>query len=132
MQFSRRCSPEVEAALDTCLSVLRTLSRPSDPQATVFPDWTRDALTMAFRRAVTRAGVKDFRLHDCRHDAASQLAMRNVSLRTIQELLGHADPRMSAKYAHLSHAALADAVKLLDLMSDASAGYSVATRNGND
>ena len=117
---------------DTCLSVLRTRSRPADAQATVFPDWTRDALTMAFRRAVTRAGVKDFRLHDCRHDAASQLAMRNVSLRTIQELLGHADPRMSAKYAHLSHAALADAVKLLDLMSDDSAGYSVATRGGND
>lgn len=35
--------------------------------------------------------------------------MRNVSLSTIQELLGHADPRMSAKYAHLSQAALADA-----------------------
>jgi hypothetical protein len=58
--------------------------------------------------------------------------VRNVSLRTIQELLGHADPRLSAKYAHLSQAALADAVKLLDTMSDDSAGYSVATRSRND
>ncbi|MEK6717997.1 MAG: tyrosine-type recombinase/integrase, partial [candidate division NC10 bacterium] len=113
---------------DTGLGVLQALPRPDDSQAKAFGEWTRDALTMAFRRAAKRAGVKDFRLHDCRHDAASQLAMRNVSLRTIQELLGHADPRMSAKYAHLSPAALADAVKLLDGAEKESAGYSVATR----
>ncbi|MFQ5519989.1 MAG: tyrosine-type recombinase/integrase [Candidatus Methylomirabilia bacterium] len=116
---------------DTCLSVLRSLPRRLTPQAKVFPRWTPEALTMAFRRAVKRAGIKDLRLHDLRHDVASQLAMRNVSLRTIQELLGHADPRMSAKYSHLSQAALSDALKLLDGVSEEFAGYSVATRAGN-
>jgi integrase len=64
----------------------------------------RDAISSGLRRAAKRAGLEGFRLHDCRHGFASALAMSGVPTRGLQELLGHADPRMTARYAHLSGA----------------------------
>lgn len=72
--------------------------------------------------------------HSIRHTFASWLAIAGTPLRTIQELLGHADIRMTIKYAHLSPAHLADAVKTIDTLakSDGS-GTQVAPwhRNGH-
>ncbi len=48
-----------------------------------------------------------------RHTFASWLAIAGTPLRTIQELLGHADIRMTIRYAHLSPAHLRDAVELV-------------------
>ncbi|MDQ7779427.1 MAG: tyrosine-type recombinase/integrase [Planctomycetota bacterium] len=56
----------------------------------------------AFETACKRAGITDFRPHDCRHDFASRLAMSGVDLNTIRELLGHRSIGMTARYAHLS------------------------------
>ncbi|MBI4587537.1 MAG: hypothetical protein HY725_01745 [Candidatus Rokubacteria bacterium] len=53
--------------------------------------------------------------------------LADVKPATVNHELGHVDPGMSAKYGHLSQAALVDAVKLLDGAVGA-AGYSVATR----
>ncbi len=71
-------------------------------------------VTIAFRRAVKRAGLENFRLHDLRHHFASWLAMSGHGLRTIQELLGHRDPKMSMRYSHLSSEYLKQAVEDLD------------------
>jgi len=68
-------------------------------------------VTSAFKRAVRRAVMKDFRIHGLRHTFASYLAMGGANTRTIQELLGHKGTRMTLRYSHLSHAHLREAVE---------------------
>ena len=67
-------------------------------------------VSVAFMRAVRRAGIEDFRLHDCRHTFASYQAMAGIQARGLQTLLGHRDGRMTARYSHLSDAYLKAAV----------------------
>ena len=68
----------------------------------------------SFASACRRAGLEDFRFHDLRHTFASQLVMRGVSLKAVQELLGHADIKMTLRYSHLSQAHLKEAVAVLN------------------
>ena len=80
----------------------------------VFPEVSGLQLTVAFRRACNRAGLKDFRFHDLRHSFASYLTMGGENLRTVQTLLGHKDLRMTMRYSHLSPEHLREAVSRLD------------------
>jgi excisionase family DNA binding protein len=67
----------------------------------------------AFKSACKRANIKDFRFHDLRHTFASYLAMNHLSERTIQTLLGHKSPSMTARYTHFSQGHLKEAVDSL-------------------
>ena len=71
-------------------------------------------MTLPVSRAVERAGITDFRLHDLRHSFASHLTMAGASLRSVQTLLGHKDLRMTERYTHLSPEYLQGAIKALD------------------
>jgi len=71
-------------------------------------------LTKGFVRAARRASIEDFRFHDRRHTFASRLVVTNADLRTVQELLGHTDIRMTQRYAHLSASHKQNVVDLLD------------------
>lgn len=56
----------------------------------------------AFQRAAEKAELKDFRLHDLRHSAASFLLAEGVSLKRVQQILGHARGSTTLNtYAHL-------------------------------
>lgn len=66
-----------------------------------------------FEAAVRAAGLQDFTWHCLRHTFASRLVMMGVDLRTVQELMGHKDIRMTCRYAHLAPGHKLGAVELL-------------------
>jgi integrase len=68
----------------------------------------------AFKAALKRAGIEDFKFHDLRHTFASHLAMKGASSKDLQELLGHKTMSMTTRYAHLSQEHKKKAVNLLN------------------
>lgn len=70
----------------------------------VFNAYNRmDGYSLAFRRATKRAGLKDIRLHDLRHEATTRIAAlcgHNTSL--IKRVTGHRDDASLARYTHTS------------------------------
>ncbi len=56
----------------------------------------------AWRKALVRAGIKNFRWHDLRHTWASWHIQNGTPLHVLQELGGWADSTMVLRYAHLS------------------------------
>ena len=48
------------------------------------------------------AKLSNFRLHDLRHSYASMLVNAGHSLYEVQQALGHSDPKVTMRYAHLS------------------------------
>ena len=59
-------------------------------------------LPKIWARIRPRAGLDDVRMHDLRHSFASKGAGAAVGLLAIGKLLGHRDPKTTARYAHLA------------------------------
>jgi integrase len=57
--------------------------------------------TSAWQVVRTAAGCKDLRLHDLRHNFASDGVSAGLSLTQIGEVLGHKNPSTTMRYAHL-------------------------------
>lgn len=70
----------------------------------LMPDWLQ---------ITKKAGITDFRIHDLRHNFASMLVSKGVSLEIIGQLLGHSSYQTTKRYAHLSHTALKEALEKL-------------------
>lgn len=56
----------------------------------------------AWRNALTRAGIEDFRFHDLRHTWASWLVQSDVPKSIVKDLGGWESMQMVERYAHLS------------------------------
>jgi integrase len=90
---------------------------PERRQGRLFPtgnDRCGSQTRTAFHMALARAGITGFLFHDLRHTAASHLVMRGGSPKDVPEILGHADLRMTNRYALLSPAHLRGAVERLE------------------
>lgn len=66
--------------------------RPIDPR----DDWDE------WKALLKSAGVRDARIHDGRHTAATLLIELGVHVRTVQEILGHSDIRLVQRYTHVA------------------------------
>jgi integrase len=86
----------------------------------------RDMLKHPWERVTLAAGLPRIRPHDMRHSFASQLVIRGVPLRAVQQLLGHATIQMTERYAHLAPGATRAHVALLDC-SDSGSGHNLVT-----
>ncbi|MCV2352620.1 site-specific integrase [Paucibacter sp. B2R-40] len=66
-------------------------------------------ITRAWYRLRKEAKVPSVRLHDLRHSYASLLVTAGRSLYEVQQILGHSDPKVTMRYAHLSSKVLQEA-----------------------
>jgi integrase len=74
--------------------------------------------TAAWKKALKRAGIDDFRWHDLRHTWASWHVQNGTPLNVLQELGGWESPQMVRRYAHFSAGHLAAYVSRLPLLID--------------
>ncbi|MGV8931983.1 MAG: tyrosine-type recombinase/integrase [Luteimonas sp.] len=98
------------------LDVLTRWSAQGSGKGLVFPSPSGAKfgnINKAWDGITTAGNLPDFNFHDLRHSFASRLVMAGVDLNTVRELLGHADIKMTLRYAHLAPGKLADAVAML-------------------
>jgi integrase len=55
------------------------------------------------------AGIRDARVHDARHTAATLLLAQGVDQRVVMEILGHSQIAMTTRYAHVLPQVMTDA-----------------------
>lgn len=72
-----------------------------------------DCNTLAFQKAVERAGLAPLRWHDLRHTGASWAVQNGVTLPQLMELGGWKSYSMVLRYAHLAPDHLASAAELV-------------------
>ena len=97
---------------DTALSVLRYFdARASSGWIFINPRSGEryTTITKVWFRIREKAGLPKLRLHDLRHQYASFLVNSGRTLYEVQQILGHSDPSVTTRYAHLSLDALRDA-----------------------
>jgi integrase len=68
----------------------------------------------AWKRLLASAGVRDGRLHDARHTAATVLLLLGVHERTIMGVLGWSTTAMASRYTHLIAPIQSDVASRLD------------------
>ena len=68
----------------------------------------------AWWKALKESEIEGFRFHDMRHTFGSRLGMAGVDIKTIQELMGHKDIKMTMRYSHPTPEHKKQAVKVLE------------------
>jgi integrase len=67
----------------------------------------------AWQRLRAKAGVRDFRFHDYRHDFGTKLLRDSGNLKLVQKALNHRDIKSTLRYAHVLDGDVATAVERL-------------------
>ncbi|MHA6907367.1 tyrosine-type recombinase/integrase [Ralstonia pseudosolanacearum] len=90
------------------VEVLESITPEGERSGRVFTDLTTEAVKRAFIRTCERAGIKNFRFHDLRHEATSRLFEKGLNVVEAASVTGHKDTRMLLRYTHLDASKLAD------------------------
>ncbi|MEV8636233.1 site-specific integrase [Streptosporangium sp. NPDC051023] len=61
-----------------------------------------------WKAILVAANVREARVHDARHTAGTLLIEQGVHVRTVQEILGHSDIRLTQRYTHFDDTFVAD------------------------
>jgi len=90
----------------------------------LFPNAASDGPIENIRRCWNRLKAaatlpSDTRPHDLRHSFASLLVGSGQSLYSVQTILGHASPTMTARYSHLSNTSLVEAADIVGRIATA-------------
>ncbi len=60
-----------------------------------------DYVSHKFKQILRKSNLREIRFHDLRHSCATLLVKKGISLREIQDWLGHSSSRTTERYAHL-------------------------------
>lgn len=82
------------------VQTLEDLKKATGKGTKVFGDLTRDAVKKCWQRLCDRAHVKDFRLHDLRHERVSSLIEAGWNVIEAMAVSGHKDMKAFRGYAH--------------------------------
>jgi len=85
--------------------LLKELEKLPRENAYVFPNSVTgkpyNTIHKAFKAILNKAGIsEEFRFHDLRHTAATRMVVSGIDLVVVQEILSHADIRVTRRYAH--------------------------------
>ena len=91
--------------------------RTGEPYSTIMKVWSRIR---------NQAGVPFMRIHDLRHQFASFLVNSGRTLFEVQQILGHSDPSVTQRYAHLSSRSLQAAADAASIAISGASASSLA------
>ncbi|MEG2140087.1 MAG: site-specific integrase [Bilophila sp.] len=114
--LSKSGKPRKITLSDVAVSLLQSLPREEGIPWVFFNPKTRKPPVSIFSAWDTirrNVGLRDVRLHDLRHSFASFLVNSGRSLYEVQKLLGHHDPKVTMRYAHLATKSLVEAVNVV-------------------
>ena len=97
---------------DSAIDVLNQLDTEGDFEHLFINKQTGEPYTTIHKvwgRLRRKAGLTHLRIHDLRHQYASFLVNSGRTLYEVQQILGHSDPSVTQRYAHLSTKSLQDA-----------------------
>ena len=113
LRDSKNGVPRAVPLSSEALSVIKSLSCNHDYLLPI----SDNALRQSWERLVKRAGIKDFRFHDFRHEAISRFFEMGLSMPEVALISGHKDPRMLFRYTHLRAEKLAERLKVSKLQN---------------
>jgi integrase len=86
-------------------------TRGTGPNKDEFGPMNETRMRDAWLRICSAADISDLRIHDLRHTSGSWLARLGSGTAVRQRALGHSTPAMAARYAHLEHDQVSDAMQ---------------------
>lgn len=84
-----------------------------------------------YRNAIAAAKIKDFRIHDFRHTAASRIMREMGNMKLVQKILGHSSIDTTNRYAHVQKSDIADAMEAISPAKSYTKSYTISRKSEN-